>query len=97
MSKLTSVEAYQIVFHNLSQELVCIYIYTHTHIYGCGGGGLVTQSCPTLETPWAVAHQAPWDFPGKNTRVDFHFLLQICVRVYTYICVCVCICIYIHL
>ena len=33
MSKLTSVEAYQIVFHNLSQELVCIYIYTHTHTY----------------------------------------------------------------
>ena len=24
-----------------------------------GGGGLVTQSCPTLVTPWAVAHQVP--------------------------------------
>ena len=24
-----------------------------------GGGGLVTRSCPTLETPWTVAHQAP--------------------------------------
>ena len=24
-----------------------------------GGGGLVIQSCPTLATPWTVAHQAP--------------------------------------
>ena len=24
-----------------------------------GGGGLVAQSCPTLVTPWTVAHQAP--------------------------------------
>ena len=23
------------------------------------GGGLVTKSCPTLATPWTVAHQAP--------------------------------------
>ena len=23
------------------------------------GGGLVAQSCPTLATPWTVAHQAP--------------------------------------
>ena len=23
------------------------------------GGGLVTKSCPTLETPWTVACQAP--------------------------------------
>ena len=29
-------------------------------------------------TPWTVAHQVPrpWDFPGKNTGVDCHFLLQ---------------------
>ena len=29
-------------------------------------------------TPWTVAHQAPcpWDFPGKNTGVGCHFLLQ---------------------
>ena len=25
---------------------------------GCGGG-LFAQSCPTLVTPWAAAHQAP--------------------------------------
>ena len=31
------------------------------------------------ETPWTVAHQAPlclWDFPGENTGVGCHFLLQ---------------------
>ena len=30
-------------------------------------------------TPWTVAHQAPlcpWDYPGKNTGVGSHFLLQ---------------------
>ena len=46
---------------------------------GGGGGGLVTKSCLTLATPWTVAHQAPlsMDFPGKNTGVDCHFLLQV--------------------
>ena len=42
---------------------------SHIDISGCshsqhlkkehGGGGLVAQSCPTLGTPWTVAHQAP--------------------------------------
>ena len=28
-------------------------------------------------TPWTVAYQTPpWDFPGKNTKVGYHFLLQ---------------------
>ena len=42
------------------------------------GAGLVTQSYLTLVTLWTVAHQAlcPWDFPGRNTRVGCHFLLQ---------------------
>ena len=33
---------------------------------------------PTLATPWTVARQAPlsMDFPGKNTSVGCHFLLQ---------------------
>ena len=31
-----------------------------------------------LATPWTVASRLlhPWDFPGKNTGVDYHFLLQ---------------------
>ena len=27
-------------------------------------------------TPWTVAHQAPWDSPGKNTGVGCYALLQ---------------------
>ena len=35
-----------------------------------------------LATPWTAAHQAPpsMDFPGKNTGVGCHFLLQ-CMKV----------------
>ena len=42
------------------------------------GGGLVSQSCPILVTPWTVARQVPcpWDSPGKNTGVGCHFLLE---------------------
>ena len=31
-------------------------------------------------TPWTIACQAPcpWDFPGKDTGVDCHFLLSFC-------------------
>ena len=38
----------------------------------------VTQSCPTLCDPWTVVGQAPpsWDFPGENTGLGCHFLLQ---------------------
>ena len=40
---------------------------------GClGGGGLVAKSCPTLVTPG----YSFWDFPGENTGVGCHFLLQ---------------------
>ena len=40
------------------------------------GGGLVTKLCPTLATPWSVAHQAPlsMDSPGKDTGMGCHFL-----------------------
>ena len=36
-------------------------IATSKDVYdsGCIGGGLVAKSCPTLLTPWTVAHQAP--------------------------------------
>ena len=37
-----------------------------------------TQACLTLGDPWTVAARllCPWDFPGKNTGVVCHFLLQ---------------------
>ena len=33
---------------------------------------LITQSCPTLATPWTVALRllCPWISPGNNTGVD---------------------------
>ena len=34
----------------------------------------VAQSCPTLCDP--MDGKGPWDFPGKNTGVGCHFLLQ---------------------
>ena len=41
-------------------------------------GGLVAKSCLTLSTPQTVAPRllCPWDSPGKNTGMGFHFLLQ---------------------
>ena len=42
---------------------------------------LVTQSCSTLwdhmhySPPWTIV-LCPWDFPGKNTGMDCHSLLQ---------------------
>ena len=52
-----------------------------------GGGGSIAKSCQTIVTPCTIAYQAPfpWDFSGKNMGVDFpgkntgvgcHFLLQ---------------------
>ena len=43
------------------------------HIHG---SGLVAQLCPTLADPWTTRLLCPWDFPGKNTGVGSHFLLQ---------------------
>ena len=40
---------------------------------------LVTKSCPSLLRPYELQPArflCPWDFPGKNTRVGCHFLLQ---------------------
>ena len=36
------------------------------------------QLCPTLSSPiyWSPPGPSVWNFPGKNTRVSCHFLLQ---------------------
>ena len=66
------------IFYHLSHQgslcvcvCVCVCVCTHS-------GGLVSKSRPTLATPWTLAHQAPLSmgFPGKNTGVGCHFLLQ---------------------
>src|SRR5574340_1213669 len=36
----------------------------------------VAQSCPTLCDPMDIRLLCPWDSPGKNTGVGYHFLLQ---------------------
>ena len=43
-------------------------------MYVCESHSVVSDSA----TPWTVVCQAlhPWTFPGKNTGVGFHFLLQ---------------------
>ena len=44
-----------------------------------GGGGLVAKLCLALATPNGLLLArllCPWDFPGKNTGVGCHFLLQ---------------------
>ena len=43
-----------------------------------GGGGLVAKSCPTLATRGLQPTRllCLWEFPGKDTEVDCHFLLQ---------------------
>ena len=40
-------------------------------------GGLVTKTCPTLETPWTVAHQAPLSmrFSRREYSCGLPFLL----------------------
>ena len=44
-----------------------------------GGGGLVIKSCWTLVTLWTIGPTrilCPGEFPVKDTRMGFHFLLQ---------------------
>ena len=38
----------------------------------------VVRHVQFFATLWTVAHQVllPWDFPGKNTRMGCHFVLQ---------------------
>ena len=44
--------------------------HTHTRYsqYIYGGSGLVAKLCPTLVTPWTIAHQAPlsMEFPRQK-------------------------------
>ena len=49
-------------------------IYEKVCVCTCG----CTQSCPTFATPWLQPSRCfrQWNFPGKNTGVGCHFLLQ---------------------
>ena len=63
-------------------------IETRLHILNSGclaaaAAAKSLQSCPTLCDPTdgsPPGHPCPWDSPGKNTGVGYHFLLQ-CMKV----------------
>ena len=71
---------------------ICVNVYTHTHththIHTHHNGILLllllshfswsNSVQPHRRHPTRLPH--PWDSPGKNTRVDCHFLLQ-CMKV----------------
>ena len=61
---------------------MCIHTHTHTHTHVCapvqtgygsgfrlGGGGLVTKSCPTIATPWALPLQVPLSIGFLQARI----------------------------
>ena len=54
---------------------VCMVMMTYCDPNYC----LVAKSCPALLRPYGLQPTrflCPWDFPGKNTGVGCHFLLQ---------------------
>ena len=54
-------------------------IYTVILLYHTRLTYVYAQSCPTLCNPMdcsPLGSSCPWNFPGKNTGVDCHFLLQ---------------------
>ena len=62
-----------------------LYLYGIEHheffplLIGSGGGHLVHRSCLSVWRPhrlWPGRLLCPWDFPGKNTEVGCHVLLQ---------------------
>ena len=61
--------------YNIQTVCVCTYVYA-------AAAAKSLQSCPTVlphrRQPTRLL--CPWDSPGKNTGVDFHFLLQ-CMKV----------------
>ena len=56
---------------DLLTTMMCVCVCVCARVCACS-----VMSNPA--TPWAVTHQTPlsWDFPGKNTGVGCHFLLQ---------------------
>ena len=60
--------SFPLVFNNCNHVLKIVFNFYKN------AGGLVTQSCPTLATPWTVACQAPLSmgFSSKNTGVGCH-------------------------
>ena len=52
---------------------VCMCVCVCVCVYCCC---LVAKSCPTLCKLMVPMLLCPWDFPGKNTEVGCHCLIQ---------------------
>ena len=66
-------------FYLLLQACMYVSVYTHIHICAYAVCCLVSKSCQILLQPHGLLPTrilCPWDFPGKNSGVDCHFLLQ---------------------
>ena len=52
-------------------QCVCVCVFVCVYVQ-------CVLSCLLFVTPWIVAHHSPcpWNFPGKNTGVGCHLLLQ---------------------
>ena len=66
------------ILWSISSLLIAEQIHINHFLYKPSDPVLVTLSCPTLCDPWTAACQTllSRDFPGKDTRVGCHFLLQ---------------------
>ena len=58
--------------------ILASYLFEISLVCSCCCCCLVYVSCNSLWPPWTdpTRQLCPWDYPGKNTRVDCHFLLQ---------------------
>ena len=69
------------LFRGLGRDCSNVFIYLDLYLYTTYEDEVVVWSLRYVlffATLWTVACQAtlPWDFPGKNTGVGCHFLLQ---------------------
>ena len=81
LNKFSVVHLYlvPIDFYQTSSKISYYAVIAHSPEFPTSCCDFVFMSYLTLTTPWTVALQdalSPWDFPGKNTRVDCHFLLR---------------------
>ena len=59
------------LYWDMGKTTFCVCMHSHTHTHTC------TLICEQLfVTAWTESG-CPWNFPGNNTGVDCHFLLQV--------------------
>ena len=65
------------VWVRLLQTINATHVEGFILIFG-GSGGLTAKLCPTLQPHglWFTRLLCPFDFPGKNTGMGYHLLLQ---------------------